>query len=56
VDLSGKKICLKRPKESKILSFPDVIGVTRGSEFDFLLDSTRQNALQRERGIFTGIK
>jgi hypothetical protein len=55
VELSGKKICLKQPRERKILSLPDVFGVTRWSEFDFLLNSTRQNALQRERGFFTGI-
>jgi hypothetical protein len=30
-------------------------GVTRWSEFDFLLGWTSQNALQREGGIFTGI-
>jgi hypothetical protein len=55
VELSGKKICLKRPRERKTLSVPDVFGVTRWSEFDFLFDSTRQNALQQERGFFTGI-
>src|ERR1700739_3682910 len=55
VELSGKKICLKRPRSAKFYRFAMFSGVTRWSEFDFLLGWTSQNALQREGGIFTGI-
>src|SRR5271166_175800 len=52
VELSGKKICVTQPRKRKILSFPDVFGMTRWSKFDFLLGSTRQNALSTGARVF----